>query len=169
MALNREEMLAKIDVLYDGRQTGDQSKYPDVLAPHAEFRFVGDGSIVMDIPGGKTNVPGEVAKELFEKLDMLHRKIESSTIEEGRAAVHWRVRLQFKGGAPFEMEWFDLWEFDDQGRITKGSQFLDTAQLQNEMDDAEMAASAAATREATQAAKDQAARIDSMDFGLGSS
>ena len=166
--MNRDDMLAKIETLYKGRATGDISRFPEVLAPHAEFRFVGDGSVVMQLPGGRTHKPEEVANDLFAKLDMLDRRMESATVEENRAAVHWRVVMRFKGGNPFEIELFDLWEFGQDGRITKGSQFFDTAKVMDEMDDADMARSASETREATETAKSDAARVDSMDFGIGS-
>ena len=166
--MNREDMLTKIETVYRGRATGDLSQFPDVLAPHAEFRFVGDGSIVMTFPGGRSSKPEEVAQELFDQLDMLDRRMESATVEEDRAAVHWRVVMRFKGGEPFELELFDLWEFGEDGRITKGSQFFDTAKVMDEMDDAEMARSASDTREAVETAKSDAARVDSMDFGIGS-
>jgi len=41
--------------------------------------------------------------------------------------------------------------------------------VQNEMDDADMARSAEETRTATDRARHDAARVDSMDFGIGSS
>ena len=166
--MNREDMLAKIEVLYRGRATGDFSNFPEALAPHAEFRFVGDGSVIMNLPGGQKDKPDEIAQELFEQLDMLDRRMESATVEENRAAVHWRVVMRFKGGDIFEMELFDLWEFGEDGRISKGSQWLDTAKLMEQMDDADMARSAHETREAAETAKSDAARIDSMDFGIGS-
>lgn len=166
--MDRDEMLAKIETLYKGRSTGDFSQFSDVLAPHAEFRFVGDGSTVMTFPGGKSDKPEEVGMDLFEKLDMLDRRMESATCEENRAAVHWRVVMRFKGGEIFEMELCDLWEFGEDGRITKGSQWLDTATLMDKMDEADMARAADETRTATETAKSDAARVDSMDFGIGS-
>ncbi|MEL6530655.1 MAG: nuclear transport factor 2 family protein [Pseudomonadota bacterium] len=166
--MTREDKIAAIESVYKARATGDLSRFPDLFAPHAEFRFVGDGSIIMEFPGGRSNEPTEVATDLFEKLDLLDLRMESSTVEEERAAIHWRAVLRFKGGDPFEMELFDLWEFGADGKITKGCQFFDTARVQNEMDDADMARSAAETRTATETAKSDAARVDSMDFGIGS-
>lgn len=166
--MNRDDMLAKIETLYKGRASGDLTLYPDALAPHAEFRFVGDGSVISTLPGGKSENPQEVATDLFNKLDMLDRRMESATVEENRAAVHWRVVMRFKGGDPFELELFDLWEFGEDGRITKGSQFFDTAKVMDEMDDADMARSVSETRNAIETAKSDAARVDSMDFGIGS-
>lgn len=166
--MNREDMLARIEILYKGRASGDLSRFPDALAPHAEFRIVGDGSVVMSLPGGKSEKPEDAAQDLFDKLDMLDRRMESATVEENRAAVHWRVIMRFKGGDPFELEMFDLWEFGEDGRITKGSQFFDTAKVMDEMDDADMARSVSETRDAIETAKSDAARVDSMDFGIGS-
>lgn len=166
--MTRDEMIEAINTLYDGRASGDRSKFAEVLAPQADFRFVADGSVRMSLPGGKAKSPEEAAAELFEKLDLLDRRMESSTVEETRAAIHWRLVLRFRGGEPFEMEVFDLWEFNGDGLITKGSQWFDTAKLLEQMDDADMARSADETRHAIETAKSDAARVDSMDFGIGS-
>lgn len=166
--MTRDDMLATIEAVYKARATGDLSRFPELFAPHAEFRFVGDGSIIMEFPGGRSNQPEEVATELFEQLDLLDLRMESSTVEDERAAVHWRGVFRFKGGEPFEMELFDLWEFGADGKITKGCQFFDTARVQNAMDDADMARAAEETRTATETARSDAARVDSMDFGIGS-
>ena len=58
-------------------------------------------------------------------------------------------------------------EFGEDGLITKGSQWLDTATLMDRMDEADMARSASETRNAVETAKSDAARVDSMDFGIG--
>jgi len=46
-----------------------------------------------------------------------------------------------KGGVPFQHELFDLWEFNDDGLITAGHQFQDTAKVIEELDDAGKASS----------------------------
>ncbi|MEM7667316.1 MAG: nuclear transport factor 2 family protein [Pseudomonadota bacterium] len=164
--MNREDMLTKIETLYKGRESGDRAQFASVLAPDATFRFVGDGSVIMSFPGGRTDEPDKVARELFEQIEMLDRRLVSATIEENRAAVHWRVVLKVKGGAPFEQELFDLWEFNETGLITKGSQFQDTAKILNEMDDAEMAKSAQSGPRGPD--DDGGGPGPSIDFGLGS-
>ena len=46
----------------------------------------------------------------------------------------WQCRFQLPGGRPFEAKLYDLWEFDDEGRICRGTQFFDTALLVAEME-----------------------------------
>ncbi len=139
--MDREAMLEAIETLYEGRRTGDTSLFEKVLAPHASFRFVGDGSIIMEFPGGRDSDPQKVAQALFEQVDMLERTMLSATIEENRAAIHWRAVMRVKGGVPFQHELFDLWEFNDDGLITAGHQFQDTAKIIEELDDAGKASS----------------------------
>lgn len=152
--MDREAMIGAVETLYKGRRTGDTSLFEKVLAPQASFRFVGEGSIIMEFPGGSDSEPEKVAQALFEQIDMLELKLISSTIEENRAALHWRAVLRAKGGAPFQQELFDLWEFNEAGLITAGHQFQDTAKIINELDDAGKARSSGG---------------GGMDFGLGSS
>ena len=166
--MNRDDMLARIETVYRGRATGDTSAFAEACAPHATFRFVGDGSVVMSIPGARHEALEQAVLEWSQHFDALDRRMESATVEEDRAAIHWRVVMRCKGGEPFEMELFDLWEFGEDGRIAKGSTWLDTAKLLEQMDDADMARSASETRTAIDTARHDAARVDSMDFGIGS-
>ena len=53
--------------------------------------------------------------------------------EDNRVAILWNTTLVAPGGAPFATQMFDLWEFNDDGRICCGTQFLDTAKLVQEM------------------------------------
>ena len=131
--MDREDMLKAIETLYEGRRTGDLEKFSEVLAEGAEFRFVGDDSITSAFPGGTDSDPNEVAQKLFEQLDMIERERGASVVEGNQVAVQFKAVLCAKGGEPFEHEMFDLWEFNDEGKITRGSQFQDTAKIIHEM------------------------------------
>ncbi|QUL37016.1 nuclear transport factor 2 family protein [Erythrobacter sp. JK5] len=160
--MDRETMLEKIDTLYRGRQNGDRSAFASVLAPDATFRFVGNASFIQSFPGGRDDGPDQVAAKLFEQIDMLERTLVDAVVEGNRAATHFKSVLRVKGGEPFEHEMFDLWEFDDEGRIIKGSQFQDTAKIIDELDTVAMAKSAYGT---PRAADDP---VGGMDFDIGS-
>ena len=131
--MDRDAMLKRVETLYEGRRTGDMSKFDEVLAEGATFRFAGESSIVAEFPGGETQEPQEVAQALFDQIEMLERRCVSAIAEGNKLAVHFATILRVHGGEPFEQELFDLWEFDEDGRITHGSQFQDTAKIINEM------------------------------------
>lgn len=129
--LTCDEMVEKVDVLYEGRRTGDQSRFGEVLAQGATFRFVGEASLVTQFPGHGSQDPGVVAQALFDKLK-LHEKRRVNAVAQGhQLAVHYVLTLQnvAKGGERFDQEVFDLWTFDEEGRITAGLQFQDTAKI----------------------------------------
>lgn len=127
--MNHQDMLDKIDTLYEGRQTGDISNMEKVLAPGAEFQFAGEKTIVDAFPGGSSGPPSEIAAALFEQLDMHSRERVESIIEGHKVAVLTKATLCTKDGEPFEHLMFDLWEFNDDGLITRGRQFQDTAKI----------------------------------------
>ena len=129
--LTCDEMVEKVDVLYEGRRTGDQSRFGDVLAEDATFRFVGEASLVAQFPGQGSQEPGVVAQALFDSLK-LHEKRQVNAVAEGnRLAVHYVLTLQNEatGGERFEHEVFDLWTFDQTGKVISGLQFQDTAKI----------------------------------------
>lgn len=134
--MDRDEMLSKIETLYEGRRTGNFEKFDEVLADGAVFQFIGDASITSAFPGGTESDPNKVAQKLFEQLDMVKRERGASVVEGNRVAVQFKAVLCAKGGVPFEHEMFDLWEFDDEGRIKRGSQYQDTAKIIHELNHA---------------------------------
>lgn len=131
--MERDQRLASVETLYEGRRTGDLGAFAQVLAPDAVFRFAGEGSIIAEFPGGSNERPEEVAQALFDELDMLERRLISAVCDGPFLAVRFATVLRPKGGEPFEQELFDLWEFDDQGKIVSGTQFQDTAKIINEI------------------------------------
>jgi len=82
-------------------------------------------------PGHGLGILEDLARDLFDAL-ILHKKRRERAVAEGnRLAVYFVLTLQNekRGGEAFEQEEFDLWTFDDEGRITSGLQFQDTAKI----------------------------------------
>ena len=133
--MQREDMLAKVEAAYAARRSGDSEALEKVVAPNAEFTFGGEQSFLASVPATLTGTGNvhEVARELFETIEI--RKLErvQAVAEGDRVAILWNTTLARPGGQPFETQMFDLWEFDDSGRICRGTQFLDTAKLVAEM------------------------------------
>jgi len=125
----REDMLAKVEAAYHGRRTGDFSKFGEILAEDAAFTFAGDQSLLAVMPGSGGVGAHQTARELFDRLEMRSLERLDAVAEGDRIAILWKTTLVPPGGEPFETQLFDLWEFDDSGRICKGTQFLDTAKL----------------------------------------
>ena len=131
--MNRDEMLAQVDRLYEGRTNGDTKAFDEVLAEGATFKYEGDELLIAAFPGGRTQKPSEVAQALFEQIDMTDRKPVQIFAEDNKLAVLWDTELCVKGREPFRQMLFDIWEFDDQGKVTRGTQFQDTAKIIEEV------------------------------------
>jgi ketosteroid isomerase-like protein len=74
----------------------------------------------------------QAARELFERIEIRDLEQVTAVAEGNRVAILWNTTL-VAGGEPFATQMFDLWEFDEDGRICCGTQFLDTAKLLAEM------------------------------------
>jgi ketosteroid isomerase-like protein len=133
--LTRDEMIEKVDVLYEGRRTGDQSRFGEVLAQDATFRFVGEASLVAMFPGHGSQEPSVVAQALFDSLVLHDKRMANAVAQGNQLAVHYVLTLQneTKGGTRFDQEVFDLWTFNEAGEIASGLQFQDTAKIIEEL------------------------------------
>ena len=129
--LTRDEMIEKVDVLYEGRRTGDQSRFGEVLTQDATFRFVGEASLVKQFPGHGSQEPSVVAQALFDSLKLHEKRMVNAVAQGNQLAVHYVLTLQneTKGRERFDQEVFDLWTFNEAGQITNGLQFQDTAKI----------------------------------------
>ncbi|MEL6738328.1 MAG: hypothetical protein AAFO28_05340 [Pseudomonadota bacterium] len=136
MTMTGEEMLAQIARLYKGRTTGILDDFPEVLADDARFYFMGNESIVSAFPAGATddpNDPNTVAQALFDEIAMNACEFGEPVAQGNRIAVTVKARLQVEGRPEFEHEMFDLWEFNEDGKVISGRQFQDTAKLVEEL------------------------------------
>jgi ketosteroid isomerase-like protein len=127
--MQREDMLAKVRAAYEARRSGDFSALEAVVCPDAEFSYGGEQSFLASVPASGAGKVHQAARELFETIK-IHSLDPVQVIAEGdRIAILWNTTLATPGGEPFDTQMFDLWEFNESGRICKGTQFLDTAKL----------------------------------------
>jgi ketosteroid isomerase-like protein len=131
--MQREDMLAKVEAAYEARRTGDFAKLEAVVAEDAAFSFAGEQSLLAAVPGSGGVGVHRAARELFDTIEMRELERLQAVAEDNRVAILWKTTLVPPGGKPFETLMFDLWEFDGSGRICRGTQFLDTAKIVEEM------------------------------------
>jgi ketosteroid isomerase-like protein len=131
--MQREEMLAKVEAAYAARRSGDFAALEAVVSPDAVFSFGGEQDLLAAAPQSCDADVVQVARELFERIEIRSLEQVQAVAEGNRVAILWNTTLVAPGGEPFDTQMFDLWEFDPSGRICKGTQFLDTAKLVAEM------------------------------------
>ena len=127
--MQRDDMLAKVDAAYQARRTGDFSAMAEIVASDAAFSYAGEQSLLAALPASSAGKIHAAARELFETVEMRDLERLQAVAEDNRVAILWRTTLVPPGGEPFETLMFDLWEFDDSGKICCGTQFLDTAKV----------------------------------------
>jgi ketosteroid isomerase-like protein len=127
--MQREDMLAKVEAAYHARRFGNLTALHEIVAEDAAFTYAGDHALMAGVPGvGELGVH-QAAKQLFETIELRSLERVEAVAEGNRVAILWRTTVVVPGREPFETLMFDLWEFDDAGKICKGTQFLDTAKL----------------------------------------
>jgi ketosteroid isomerase-like protein len=131
--MQREDMLAKVEAAYQARRTGDFAALEAIVSPDAVFSYGGEQSFLASVPASGAGSVHQAARELFETIEIRELERVKAVAEGNRVAILWKTTLVAPGGEPFETQMFDLWEFDESGRICKGTQFLDTAKLVAEM------------------------------------
>lgn len=127
--MQRDEMLAKVDAAYAARRSGDFSKLSEAVADGAAFSFAGEESLLAAMPGSGGVGVHTAAKQLFNTIELRSLEREDAVAEGNRVAILWRANVAAPGGEPFDTRFFDLWEFDDSGKICCGTQFVDTAKF----------------------------------------
>ena len=127
--MQRDDMLAKVEAAYHGRRTGDFSRFGEILAEDAAFTFAGDQALLAAMPGAGDVGAHQTARELFENLEMRSLERLDAVAEGNRVAIMWKTTLVPPDGEPFETQLFDLWQFDGDGKICRGTQFVDTAKF----------------------------------------
>lgn len=131
--MQREEMLAKVEAAYTARRNGDFVALETVVSPDAIFSYGGEQALIASVPASGAGSVHQAARELFDTIEIRDLQRVSAVAEGNRVAILWDTTLVTPGGEPFQTQMFDLWEFDDSGRISKGTQFLDTAKLLAEL------------------------------------
>ncbi|HYX47620.1 MAG TPA: nuclear transport factor 2 family protein [Sphingomicrobium sp.] len=132
--MQRDEMVAKVEAAYAARRSGDFAALEPIVAKDAVFVLAGDESIVSALPGSGegTNVH-HAARRLFDTLELRELERVKAVAEGNEVAIIWKTTAAVPGSEPFDTLMFDLWEFDDQGRICRGTQFVDTAKFAQAM------------------------------------
>jgi ketosteroid isomerase-like protein len=125
--MNREQMFETIDALYEIRIAGLTEPMAVFIAEGATYRLAGEGQ-AGEIPLLKA-MGGLNAKIAMHRADR-----QTAVVEGNRCAVHLVVEVQFADGEAFETELFNLWTFDEAGKVTSLLEFVDTARLAREME-----------------------------------
>lgn len=123
----REQILARLDALYEARVREDADAMATLWAPGGTIRLAGDGSARPDRVPAAELVLTEVLGAFAETFRWHHVERLSTIIEGDRAAVRSRVRMSHGGGEPIETELMDDWTFDADGRAVALVEFVDTA------------------------------------------
>jgi len=131
--MDREKMLATIDALYDIRMQGETEPMAALLAEGATFRLSGEGQMEAAFGApGPTDFLGAM-RTLNGNIGMSDYRRVTELVEGNRCAVLLEALVSFPGGRDFTTEIFNLWSFDDAGKVTSLTEFVDTARLAEEV------------------------------------
>lgn len=130
--MDREAMLATIEALYQERIAGLTDTMATHLAEGASFRMAGEGQ--MDHFGSDGPVGFlDALRTLNGAIAMTRVSIVEAVAEGKSCAVRLLAEVGFGDRAPFETEIFNLWTFDEAGKVTSLTEFVDTAKLVGEV------------------------------------
>ncbi len=128
--LDRAQILQIIDKAYETRIRGDKAALAPFWSPGATYRLAGVADMLPSFPVGPSEahsaVPAIIDLVRFHDLEQLQALVEGNS-----AAVHWRVTFSTQGKEPVTTEMYDLWSFDEDGKVTSLLQFTDTALLKS--------------------------------------
>jgi ketosteroid isomerase-like protein len=128
--MQREDMLAKVEAAYQARRSGKFGPLAELLAKDAKFSLAGDETLLEAMPGGAGEVGvHDAATQLYDTLELRSLERVDAVAEGNKVAIMWKTTAVVPGSGPFDTLMFDLWEFDDDGRICRGTQFVDTAKF----------------------------------------
>ena len=127
--MQRDDMLAKVEAAYQARRTGDFAALEAIVAPDAAFTTAGDETLVAHLPGARGAGVHGAARALFDTIELRTLDRLQAVAEGNKVAILWRTTAAVPDRDPFETLMFDLWEFDDSGKICRGTQFVDTAKF----------------------------------------
>ena len=131
--MEKHDMLGVIERLYKARKDGDFNGVGDLIADNADFTFAGHENLARAFPGGEEDELENVARRLNEQLQMTSLKRRDSIAEGNKLFVLWDAEFSYEGSDPFPSPLFDLWEFDEDGKVMRGFQCFDTAILGKKM------------------------------------
>ena len=135
--MQRDDMVAKVEAAYEARRSGRFQDLEAIVSPGAAFTTAGDDTLVAHLPGARGAGVHGAARALFETIELRTLDRLDAIAEGNRVAILWRTTAVVPGSDAFETLMFDLWEFDDSGRICRGTQFVDTAKFIEAMQQSE--------------------------------
>jgi len=127
--MQREDMLAKVRAAYEARRSGDFAALEELVAPDAAFSLAGDRTLLAAMPSAGDISVHEAARRLFDTIELRELERRDAVAEGNKVAILWRTTAVGADREPFDTLMFDLWEFDDDGKISRGTQFVDTARF----------------------------------------
>jgi ketosteroid isomerase-like protein len=132
--MQRDEMVAKVEAAYAARRSGDFAALEPIVAKDAVFVLAGDESLVSAMPGSGEGIHvHHAARQLFDMVELRSLERVEAVAEGNQVAIMWKTTAALPGSEPFDTLMFDLWEFDADGRICRGTQFVDTAKFAEAM------------------------------------
>ncbi|WP_340588498.1 nuclear transport factor 2 family protein [Erythrobacter alti] len=131
--MNKQQMLEKIDAIYDARVRGDVPGMCACMAEGATFRFAGESAMEDGFRAQDAIAFTEAVRALDNGIAMTRVDRQNALAEGNQLAGLWKCTVQFPGREAFTTEIFNLWSFDDDGQITDLTEFVDTAKLKSEM------------------------------------
>ena len=131
--MDREQMLATIDAIYAERIAGLTDTMAAHLAPGATLYMAGEGQMeaAFGSPGPVDFLAALATLNTAIAMKQMERVI--ALAEGNRCAVLLKATVQFYDRAPFDTEIFNLWSFDDAGKVESLTEFVDTAKLVGEV------------------------------------
>lgn len=130
--MDREAMLATIDALYQERIAGLTDTMAMHLADGATFRMAGEGQMNAFGADGPVGFL-DALRTLNGAITMTRVTIVEAVAEGNRCAVRLTADVGLGDRVPFETEIFNLWSFDEAGKVTSLTEFVDTAKLVSEV------------------------------------
>ena len=118
---------------YDARRRGDKAELARFFAPGATFRMVGHAALADRLPVEPVDALAAIGALIdqftFNRVEIVHLLADSRT-----AMMQLRLEVA-TGGEPIQTEACDIWEFDEHGRITAITQFVDTLLVTQAMEE----------------------------------
>ena len=121
----RRLILKTIDRFWKARLAGDKDALHGFLAPKATYEMVGAKAFARSTMVGPAPA-GPAADRLLDDFKFHSLEQVTAVVRGRKAAVVNKFQVSFRDGAPEATEGCDLWEFDEDGKVTSLRQFVDT-------------------------------------------
>jgi ketosteroid isomerase-like protein len=127
--LDRERAVATVDALWAARVNNDIGGITAIFTEDFSLRIACDEA-PFEILSGQDREPMTLLERLIAHFRFLSTKRLTTVFEGNRLAVLWDMTLEAKGHDEIvQSQMLDLYEFDENGRISAMVQFVDTAKM----------------------------------------